>query len=94
MFGDGDVGVTLYRKAFGGDFSSTGFHGVWGADFTLTFLKTFVAGFSVPGSTVIYIMDKDGFMIAANRDIAVVSGTTLLNAKNVCTLFYLHIPQL
>eukprot|EP01061_Rhynchopus_euleeides_P007853 TRINITY_DN16908_c0_g2_i1.p1 TRINITY_DN16908_c0_g2~~TRINITY_DN16908_c0_g2_i1.p1 ORF type:complete len:646 (+),score=214.97 TRINITY_DN16908_c0_g2_i1:324-2261(+) len=81
VFGDGDLGVTLARKGFGGDFSSTGFFGVWAADFTLTFLKDYLVNFEVPGSTVVYIMDNSGNLIAANRDIAVKSGTNLIKAE-------------
>eukprot|EP00754_Rhynchopus_humris_P038179 Rhum_TRINITY_DN20843_c0_g1::Rhum_TRINITY_DN20843_c0_g1_i1::g.172415::m.172415 len=83
VFGDGDVGITLVRKAFDGDFKSssgTGM-GVWGADFTLSFLGTFISGFGVPGTTIVFVMDQNGKLIAINQNLAVTSGNQLMAAS-------------
>eukprot|EP01064_Diplonema_japonicum_P016213 TRINITY_DN24217_c0_g1_i1.p1 TRINITY_DN24217_c0_g1~~TRINITY_DN24217_c0_g1_i1.p1 ORF type:complete len:763 (+),score=185.77 TRINITY_DN24217_c0_g1_i1:40-2328(+) len=66
VFATGELGITAVRKAFGGDFKTTGYMGVWGADFTLSFLETFLEAFGVVTGKVLYIMDYEGDLLGSN----------------------------
>eukprot|EP00756_Hemistasia_phaeocysticola_P066610 Hpha_TRINITY_DN9351_c0_g1::TRINITY_DN9351_c0_g1_i2::g.25884::m.25884 len=64
-FGNGEVGLSIVKKAFGGDWDRTTGKGVWAADFSLGFIATYVNSLSVDEGWVVYIVAKDGLLLGS-----------------------------
>eukprot|EP01060_Flectonema_neradi_P007613 TRINITY_DN15344_c0_g1_i1.p1 TRINITY_DN15344_c0_g1~~TRINITY_DN15344_c0_g1_i1.p1 ORF type:complete len:779 (+),score=153.58 TRINITY_DN15344_c0_g1_i1:58-2394(+) len=71
-FGSSEVGISLVKRALGGDWSTTtATMGVWGADYSLNFLSEFMSKFGVADTIILFVMDKEGTLLASNKGLPV-----------------------
>eukprot|EP01063_Lacrimia_lanifica_P009522 TRINITY_DN16500_c0_g1_i1.p1 TRINITY_DN16500_c0_g1~~TRINITY_DN16500_c0_g1_i1.p1 ORF type:complete len:759 (+),score=286.66 TRINITY_DN16500_c0_g1_i1:56-2278(+) len=86
VFGDGDIGITLTKRLYAGDWKTTSPIGIVGADVTMKYFSQLVAGMDVQGQTVVYVYDKETmYLQAANRNIPTSNNGALIKATESST---------
>ena len=63
-FGTGEIGISVVKKGFGGDWKTTSELGVWGADFSLSFLSNFISEFEADKGVILYILNEKKELLA------------------------------